>query len=142
MKKALVFAFVALLIPGAALAKGKPPGAGNGTKGGKSAPKVLYVLKGTLSGYTAYNSSTSTNGSITILVAKANYHGKALKSQTLTFPVDSKTRISLEDGVSTVTDNDKGIVKIRAAKRIAAADLASTLQASSARQVVDQGTSG
>jgi hypothetical protein len=140
MKKVLLLATAALMIPGVAFAKGNPGHGGPGTHG-KSAPKVLYVLKGTLSGYSAYNSTASTNGSITIVVSRANYHGKALKGQTLSFPVDSKTRISLENGVTTVTDGDKGIVKIKAPKRIAAADLASTLQTYSARQVVDQGTS-
>src|SRR5579862_3555140 len=146
MKKALILVFAALLIPGAALAA-KPAhpthpthpthGSGAGGSKSKSAPNVLYVLKGTLSGYTAYDSSTSTNGSITIVVSRANYHGK-----TLTFPVDSKTKVSLENGLTTITDGDKGIVKVRAAKKIPAADLATTLQASSAKQIVDQGTSG
>ncbi|HLX32951.1 MAG TPA: hypothetical protein VKR79_09335 [Gaiellaceae bacterium] len=151
MKKALILVFAALLIPGAALAA-KPAhpthpthpthGSGAGGSKSKSAPNVLYVLKGTLSGYTAYDSSTSTNGSITIVVSRANYHGKTLKGQTLTFPVDSKTKVSLENGLTTITDGDKGIVKVRAAKKIPAADLATTLQASSAKQIVDQGTSG
>lgn len=139
MKKVLLLVIAALLIPGAALAKGKPPVTGPGSHG-KSAPKVVYVLKGTLSGYSAYDSGTSTNGSITILVSKANYHGKALKGQTLTFPVGPKTKVTLEDGVTAVTDNDKGIVKVRAPKRIAAADLASTLQTYNAKQIVDKGT--
>lgn len=140
MKKVLVFAIAALLIPGAALAKGKPPVTGPGSHG-KSAPKVTYVLKGTLSGYQAYDSGTSTNGSITIVVSHANYHGKALKGQTLTFPVDGKTKVTLNDGVTAITDNDKGVIKLRAPKRIAAADLASTLQTYSAKHIVDQGTS-
>lgn len=140
MKKVLVFAIAALLIPSAALAKGKPPVTGPGTHG-KSAPKVLYVLKGTLSGYSAYDSSTSTNGSVTIVVSHANYHGKALKGQTLTFPVDSKTKVTLENGATTVTDNDKGLITVRAPKRIAAADLTTTLQTYSAKHIVDKGTS-
>lgn len=140
MKRALLIVVAALAIPGAALAKGKPPVTGPGSHG-KSAPKVTYVLKGTLSAYQAYDSSTSTNGSITIVVNHANYHGKALKTQTLTFPVDAKTRVTLEDGVSTVTDNDNGMVTVRAPKRIAAADLAATLQTYSARHVIDKGTS-
>lgn len=138
MKKMLLLAIAALMIPGVALAKGNP-GHGGGSKS-HSAPKVLYVLKGTLSGYSAYDSTTSTPGSITILVSRANYHGHALKGQTLTFPTDAKTKIVLENGATTVTDNDRGIVKVKAAKKIAAADLASTLQTSSAKQVVDQGT--
>jgi len=136
MRKTLVILAMALLVPSVALAA-KPA---HSSKGGKSAPKVTYVLKGTLSGYTAYNSSTSTNGSITIAVSRTNYHGKTLKSQTLTFPVDSKTKVSLENGLTTITNGDSGIVKVRAAKKIPAASLAATLQTYSARQTVDQGT--
>lgn len=142
MKRALIFVVAALMVPGVALAKGNPGhGGGNGHKGGKSAPKVNYVLKGTLSGYTAYDSSSSTAGSITIAVTAANHHGNALKGQTLTFPVDAHTKISLESGVTTIADNDNGIVKVRAPKKIDAASLATTLQTYSARQVVDQGPS-
>ena len=49
MKKVLPFMIVALLIPSAALAKGPKPGKGPGGNHGKA--KVLYVLKGKLSGY-------------------------------------------------------------------------------------------
>jgi hypothetical protein len=143
MKKTLLIAIAALMIPGVALAKANPGHGKNGVPGthGRSAPKVLYILKGTLSGYSAYDSATSTPGSVTIVVGRANYHGKALKGQTLTFPTGAATKITLENGATTITDGDRGIVKIRAFKRIAAADLASTLQASSARQVLDHGAS-
>ncbi len=60
---------------------------------------------------------------------------------TLTFPVAPTTKISLENGVSAIADGDRGIVKIRAPKRIAAADLAATLQAIAARQIIDKGPS-
>ena len=135
MKKALILVLAALVVPSAAIAA-------TPAVHGKSAPKVLYVLKGKLSAYTAYTPATSTtaavNGSITIMVSSANYHGKGLKGQTLTFAVDGKTKITLQSGVTKITDGDKGIVKIRAAKRVAAADLATTLQAAMARQVIDQ----
>ena len=137
MKKVLILILAALVIPSAALAAKSAPSA----KGGKGAPKVTYVLKGTLSNYTAYNSVGPVNGSITIVVSHANYHGKALKGQTLTFPVDANTKISLENGVTAITNGDMGIVKIKAAKKIAAADLAATLQTMPARQIVDQGPS-
>ena len=127
MKKVLILVIAALALPSVALAHGKP------TNPGKSAPKVLYVLKGKLSAYSAFT-APSTNGSITIHVASANYHGKALKGMDLTFAVDAKTKVN----VSAIKDTDKGIVKIRAAKRIAPADLATTLQAAPARQVIDQ----
>lgn len=137
MKKVFVILIAALLIPSAALAKGKPSKPAPGTHG---KAQVLYVLKGTLSAYSAYSSPN--NGSITIVVSRANYHGKALKGQTLTFPLAAKSRITFVNGVSAITDGDRGLVKVRAPKRIAAADLAATLQAIPARQVVDQGASG
>ncbi len=144
MKRALIFVVAALMVPGVALAKGNP-GHGNGgthgNKGGKSAPKVSYVLKGTLSGYTAYDSSTSTPGTITIAVTHANHHGHALKGQSLTFPVADTTKVSLENGVTAIADGDNGMVKVRAPKKIDAASLASTLQTYSAKQIVDKGPS-
>lgn len=135
MKKVVGLAVAALLVPSVALAKGPPSGKGPGTHG-KAAPKVMYVLKGTLSGYTA--ASGSTNGSITITVSHANRHGRALKGDELTLPVSSATRIVLKHGVTAITDDDRGIVKVRALKRISPADLVSTLEATNAFQVIDQ----
>lgn len=138
MKKTiLIAALAALLVVPAALAKG--PGTGKGS-GGKGAPKVMYVLHGTLTGYTAYDPSTSTNGSITIAVTKANKHGRSLVGSSLTFPVGPNTQIALENGVTAIADGDHGLVKIKAAKKIPAADLATTLQAATPFQVVDEGT--
>lgn len=134
MKRALIFVIAALMIPSVALAKGNP---GHGHQGGKSAPKVSYVLKGTLSGYTAANGTTP--GSITIAVTHANHHGHALKGQTLTFPTDATTKVTLKDGVTAITDGDTGSVTVRAPKKIAAADLASTLQTYNARHIIDKG---
>ena len=133
MKKALLLVFAALMIPtGVALAN--PP-----ANPGHSAPKVAYILAGTLSGYTAYDANTSTNGSITILVKHANYHGRALKGQSLTFAVNANTNVVFADGVTAITDGDRGTVRVRAALRIPAADLASTLQQSPARRIKDNG---
>jgi len=131
MKKALILVFAALVIPGVALAS-------NPTQG-HSAPKVAYVMAGTLSGYVPYDAGTSTNGSITILVKHANYHSRALKGQSLTFPVTANTHVVFADGVTAITDGDRGTVRVRAALRIAAADLASTLQQSPARRIKDNG---
>ena len=100
---------------------------------------ATYILKGTLSGYSAYNSVGPVNGSITILVNSAKPHGKSLKGTTLTFVVDANTKISLHHHTTTITTGDKGIVKVRAAAKVAPADLAATLQASSAKHIVDQG---
>ena len=38
-----------------------------------------------------------------------------------------------------IADGDNGLVMIRAAKKVAPADLATTLQASPAKQVIDMG---
>jgi|SRR5579871_2435995 len=131
MKKALILVIAALVVPSAALAA-KPPQAG------KSAPTVMYVLKGKLSAYTAYDASTKTNGSITITVSSSNHHGKELKGQSLTFAVTADTAVVLHNGAP-IANGDRGIVKIRAAKRIAADGFAKTLPQSSAKQVIDLG---
>jgi hypothetical protein len=95
---------------------------------------VAYVLAGTLSNYTAYDAATSTNGSITIHVKRANYHGRALRNMDLTFAVNANTRVVLSDGVTAITNGDSGTVRLRAALRIPKADLAATLQQSPARR--------
>ena len=133
MKKALILVFAALMIP-TSVALANPP-----ANPGQSAPKVAYVLAGTLSSYTAYDAGTSTNGSITILVKHANYHGRALMGQSLTFAVNATTMVVLADGVTAITDGDRGRVRVRAALRIPAADLAATLQQSPARRIKDNG---
>jgi hypothetical protein len=142
MKKLLPFVIAALLVPSVALAKAPNPNSGTHSNHGKA--KVLYILKGTLSGYAAYDSVTPANGSITIDVARANRHGRALKDMSLTFTgeVTSTTRVSLSDGVTVVADNDLGIVKVRAPKEprsMSGSDLAAILTALPVRQIVDQG---
>jgi hypothetical protein len=139
MKKVLPFAIAALMIPSVALAKGPPSGHQNHGKA-----KVQYVLKGNLSGYSPYDSATSTNGSIAIDVKHANRHGRALKGMSLTFTgeVASNTKIVLRDGVTVITDGDRGLVKVRAPREprdMSGSDLAAILTALSVRQVVDQG---
>lgn len=139
MKKLIVLLAVALAVPtSVALAKGKP------SSPGKSAPKVQYILKGTLSGYTAFDSSTSTDGSITILVKHSNRHGKALVGQTLTFTgqVTVSTKVRLHDGATMIGDGDGGIVKVRALKRIDPSALAATLQSTPVRMIIDQNPVG
>jgi hypothetical protein len=142
MKKVLPLMIAALLIPSAALAKGPNSNQGTHTNHGKA--KVLYVLKGTLSGFSAYDSATSTNGSITIDVKRANRHGRALKDMSLTFAgeVTSTTRIALSDGVTVIADNDRGLVKVRAPREprsMSGSDLAAVLTDLPVRQIVDQG---
>lgn len=129
MKKLLLLVLAALVVPSVALAA-KPP---------KPAPQVTYELKGTLSNYTAYDSVTPSNGSITVTVTAANPQGKALKGQTLTFAVDKNTVVSLKSGLTTVTNGDSGTLWVKAAKNIPPASLATTLQASPAGKVRDNG---
>jgi len=142
MKKVLPFAIAALMIPSVALAKG--PNSNKGPHGNHGKAKVQYVLKGDLSGYSAFDSSTSTNGSITIAVKHANRHGRALKDMSLTFTgeVASTTKVVLQDGVTVIADADRGIVKVRAPKEpkdMSGTDLAAILTALSVRQIVDKG---
>jgi hypothetical protein len=142
MKRVIPFAIAALLVPSVALAKGPNPNRGPHGNHGKA--NVLYVLRGTLSGYSAYDSSTSTNGSITIDVKGANRHGRALKGMSLTFTGElaSTTRVVLHNGVTVIADGDRGLVKIRAPREprdMSGSDLAAALTALSVRQVVDQG---
>ena len=86
MKKAIVLLVVALAIPtSVAFAKASP------TRG-KSNPRVMYVLKGTLSSYQAATSTA--DGSISITVNHSNYHGRALKDQTLTFSTTMNTQVT------------------------------------------------
>jgi hypothetical protein len=116
---------LALLLPTVALAKNKPSHPGSKGK----APKVMYVLRGTLTAYTAANGAT--NGSVTINVTGANHHGASLEGKSLTFAVSSTTKI-----VGTYTANDKGMVKLRGAK--AGLGDPSTFPALVAWQVIDQ----
>jgi hypothetical protein len=135
MKKAVLLILAALMIP-TSVALAKPP------HPPKPAPMVMYVLKGTLSNYAAYDSVTPANGTITILVKHGNKAAHSLKGMTLTFPVDANTKITLRNGVTAIVNGDRGIVKIKAAKaakHTSAADLATALQAVAAKQIVDQG---
>jgi hypothetical protein len=142
MKKALVLLVLALALPSAALAKGKPsPNNGSNTTHGKA--KVMYVLRGTLSAYTAYASNTP--GSITITVSRSNRHGKLLKGLQVTVMVGAKTKILLKHGVSAINDGDLGTVKVRAARfafkdpNATSANIQAALATATAFQIVDRG---
>jgi len=130
-----LLAVTALAVPAAALA-GKPPAKPNHA-GGKGQPVVTYVLKGTLSTYTA--AASGGNGTITIAVTHSNRHGHALVGQSLTLDVTTRTRVVLHGGATTIADGDGGMVTVRAAKRVAAAGLAAALQSAAAQRIVDQG---
>jgi len=107
MRKALVVLVVALALPTSiAFAKGTPGAHG------KSNPMVMYVLKGTLSNYTAATSDT-VGGQISITVAHSNFHS-SLKGQTLTFGTTMKTKVTFPNGATTITDGAKGVLKFKA----------------------------
>jgi hypothetical protein len=92
--------------------------------------KVMFVLRGQLTAYTA--AVGTTNGSVSIMVKSANHKGAALKNTTVSFPVSSSTKLA-----GTITVGHNGIVKVRAAKSSSAA----ALQLLTAFQVIDQGAS-
>jgi hypothetical protein len=119
MKKLLPFVIAALMIPGVALAKGKPPTAGTHTNHGKA--KVMYVLKGLLSTYVPFtpaaNGQPAVDGSIMIQVQHSNRHGKLLVGAApITIDIGQNTKINLENGVTQIADGDYGMVKVRAAR--------------------------
>jgi hypothetical protein len=108
MKKVLVLLVVALAIP-TSVAFAKAPQS-KGTHG-KSNPMVMYVLKGTLTSYTAATADQS--GSISIDVTHSNFHS-ALKGQSLTFETTMKTRLTFPNGATTLTTPAKGVLKFKA----------------------------
>lgn len=145
MKKLLPFLIAALVVPSVALAKGKPPTAGTHTNHGKA--NVMYVLKGNVYAYTAYDSATQTNGSITLDVKSSNRHGKLLNGQTgVQITVGPKTKIELENGVTSIAaaqPGDLGMVKVRAPrlafKSATLTDVEAALQNHAAHMVTDWG---
>ena len=93
----------------------------------KAAPKVTYILKGTLSNFTA--ASTTANGSVTINVTHSNYHARALVGQQLTFGIAMTTPTNLMGG--TIVNGAQGIVKFRAPLRVSNTTLMAALTATS-----------
>lgn len=110
MKRAIVFLVAALALPtSVAFAKPSHP-----AKGGKSAPKVSYVLKGWLSSYTP-------GSQISITVKHANYHAKALNTKTLTFTLTANSKITFMRGSHAhgqILDGTKGYIVARAPKKL------------------------
>ena len=124
----LALVVLALAIPTVALAA-KP------TNHSKAAPKVTYILKGTLSTFAA--ASTTANGSVTINVTHSNYHAHALVGQALTFGIAMTTPTNLMGG--TIINGAHGIVKFRAPLRESNTTLMAALAASTpmtARQII------
>jgi hypothetical protein len=98
-------------------------------------PTVTFVLRGTLTAYTAVNGTT--NGSVSLTVSGSNHVAKSLVKQpplALTFAIAPGTRVQLHSG-ATIAPGDRAIVKVRATK----ASVASLQSASSISQLVDQG---
>lgn len=133
MKRAVVFLMVALALP-TSVALAKSPNGGGKGGGGKSAPKVQWILKGTLSSYTAV--SDAGNGQISVTVKHSNYRGRALKDQTLTFTLTAgKSRVTFMRGSHAngqIADGTKGYVVVRAPKRLTG-DLTTALPAAAVR---------
>lgn len=127
MKRLIIVLIAAVALPtSVALGQGSP-------NQGKAAPKVQYILKGTLSTYT--EASDSTTGSITIDVKHSNYHARALKNQSLTLSLTTKSRITFRRGSHAhheIVDGTKGYVTVRAPKRITG-DLVTQLPALATR---------
>jgi len=102
------------------------------TSSGKSATaKVQFVLRGSLSAYTA--ASGAGNGTITLKVNSSNLDSKTLKNMTLVFTVTSHTKVVLHNGAAIAPSGDNGIVKLRLPKNN------STWTGLTAGQVIDQG---
>jgi hypothetical protein len=145
MKKLLPFVIAALMIPGVAFAKGKPPTAGTHTNRGRA--NVMYVLKGMVYAYTA--ATANTPGSITIDVKSSNRHGKLLDGQTgVPITLGSNTKIELRNGVTGSTiaagqPGDLGMVKVRAPrlafKSATLTDVETALQNHAAHMFTDWG---
>lgn len=136
-RKALLLVVFALAIPGVALAA-KPQHPSPPSKS-KAAPRVMYVLKGTLSNYTA--ASSTADGSITIHVTHSNYHGRVLKGMDLTFAVSANTTTTFQNGATTISNGARGIVKFRALKNMSTSGLLTALSPDhmTAFQVIDRG---
>ncbi len=144
MKKLIPFVLAALMIPGVAFAKGPKPD--KGLHGNHGRARVMYVLRGMIYAYTAYDSSTSTPGSITIDVSHSNRHGRLLAGQTITIGTGPKTRILLKNGVASIAASqpgDRGTVKIRgsrlAFKSATLADVQNALLDQPSFKVIDRG---
>jgi hypothetical protein len=128
----MLVALIAAALPVAALAAKPPhPSAPANTNANTSVPvanakgssaKVLFVLRGTITGYTA-------GSNVSIKVTGSNFESKTLETMTLTFPVNSKTKVT-----GTVKPSDAGIVKLNAPKNASA----SVLQTLTAFEVIDQ----
>src|SRR5215475_3875353 len=109
-RKALALVALALAITSVAFATTAQASKGKS----KAAPKVTYILKGTLSDFTA--ASTTASGSVTINVTHSNFHVRALVARQLTCAISPKTPTNIMGG--TIINGARGIVKFRAPPRV------------------------
>lgn len=115
MKKIIVFLVAVVALPTSVALAAKPS---HPAKGGKSAPKVMYILKGSLSAYAP--ATADATGSITIDVKHSNFHARALNGQSMTFTLTAQTRVTNGHGaaVGQIADGTKGVVKFKAPLRM------------------------
>jgi hypothetical protein len=93
-----------------------------------SSVKVLFVLRGKVTSYTA-------GSSVVLMLKGANHERSALTTgSSFTAMLDANTKLVLHDGAA-VAAGDMVVVKIRAAKNAPTSTLATT----AASRVVDQG---
>lgn len=128
MRRSILIVVLALALPTAALATTRA------SSSHSAKPTVLWVLRGTLSKFTA--ASGATKGSISITVKSSNFDPKTLKGMKLTFAIASKTKVVLHTH-KPIVDGDRGIVKVRAPK----GSDATALQTHTAFEVIDKGAS-
>ena len=127
MRKLLtLFAVLALAVPALALAA-KP------VQPGKSAPKVQYVMKGTLTSFTP--ATEGADGSIAFTITNSNHQRVALKDKTVTLVVKRTTKV-IFDTDGQLTAGEAIVVKTRELKRTT--DALTLLNGKEARQVIDQ----
>ena len=134
MKKIIIFLVAAVALPTSVALAAKPS---HPAKGGKSNPMVMYVLKGTLTSYTA--ATADQDGSVTIDVSHSNFHS-SLKGQTMTFDTTMKTRLTFPNGATSLTPPAKGVLKFKAPlHRQGDSTLVTTLTANAkALHIIDQ----
>src|SRR5215217_5676607 len=125
MPKVLLVLALALAVPALALAA-QP------AQPGKSAPKVQYILKGTLTTFAP--STGGADGSITFTVTKANRHRDQLKDQSLTLLIKPTTKVVF-DADGTLETGETVMVKVRELSRTT--DALALLSGKNARQVID-----
>jgi hypothetical protein len=113
----------ALALPTAAAAHGR------GDHQPPKRPPVSWILKGTVTAYTAVG--TDTDGSLTITVNGANRKRAELKGDSLTFVLKTSTKVILADGPLEV--GEKVLVKLKAPRGTAADAIATFVP----RQVLD-----